>query len=138
MDKKTAISLVIPIIIIIILVFISYRIPFKYGLSKEEQEILNFTQKRLYIRDKRMDEYVKVKGPFDLVNLKTANKRDKDITSSGVSLIVISGKKKMAIINNRIVKEGDTIDDKKIARILPDRVLITGSSRRWIYLKQEK
>jgi len=137
MDKKTIISLIIPLIVISMLVLVSYHIPLKYGLSEVEQGILNFTQRELYIKDKKIEEHVKVRGPFDFINTKTAGKKgeERDITNSGVSLIVISGGEKMAIINNRIVKEGDTIDDKKIARILPDRVLITGSSRRWIYLK---
>lgn len=137
MDKKTITSLIIPLIVISILVLVSYHIPLKYGLSEEEQGILNFTQRELYIKDKKIEEHVKVRGPFDFINTKTAGKKEKegDIINSGVSLIIISGGEKMAIINNRIVKEGDTIDDKKIARILPDRVLITGSSRRWIYLK---
>ena len=48
---------------------------------------------------------------------------------------VIMGKVKRAIINNRLVKEGDKIGEAKIAKILPQKVLIkTDVKSKWVKL----
>ncbi len=43
----------------------------------------------------------------------------------------------MALIDDRLVKEGDRIDDKKIARIEPDRILVGDRTLKWEYLREE-
>lgn len=50
-----------------------------------------------------------------------------------VSLILINGRRKMAIINGVVVNEGDTVNQKKVAKIEKNRVLIKDKKgERWI------
>ena len=51
-----------------------------------------------------------------------------------VSLIVISGKNKMAMIEGAPVKEGEYYDDKRIVKIEPDRVLLKNVKSKWVYI----
>jgi hypothetical protein len=57
---------------------------------------------------------------------------------SNLSLIVISGKRKMAIIRGRIVREGDIVEGMKIAKIENERVLLKNKTERWLYLEKAK
>ena len=56
----------------------------------------------------------------------------------GLSLIVIIGKSRMAIIKGVVVKEGDSIDGVKIARIETDRVLLKDKTTQWLYMEKIK
>jgi len=73
------------------------------------------------------------KGPFNLKKNSTlkyvtnkAGKRD-----LRVSLIVISDKKNIAVVNGRFLTEGDDIMGLKVKRIEKERILLAGREEFW-------
>lgn len=145
MDNKTKILIISPFVLAVILaVTADYMdIPFKTGIPQYAYNIAPFTPTGLTIKNKeRVYSSPDIKGPldFDLSAavetslpennpLPQVNKNDRSL-----SLIIISGTDKTAIINGVPVKEGDRIADMRIVKIETDRVLLKGKTLKWMYL----
>ncbi len=146
MDNKTKILIFSPFALAIILAFAANNIdiPFKKDIPEAANRIAAFTPTGLMIKDKlRVSSSPDYKGPLDFnhsgaaklssqVN-NTAPKEDNN--DKALSLIIISGIDKTAIINGVPVKEGDRIADMKIVRIETDRVLLKNKTLKWMYLE---
>ncbi len=50
-----------------------------------------------------------------------------------LTFVIILEGKRSAMINNRFLKEGDTIEGYTVGKIEPNRVLLKGLEERWIY-----
>jgi hypothetical protein len=144
MGNKIKGLIALPLVLVIILITIANYIPFKKGLSEIETQMLGFVPVDLTIKEKQKVHITKeLKGlwpikrqdAFILQDLPTPgiNYNNKDL-----SLIVISGKNRLAVIRGVLVKEGDVINGIKIAKIEPNRVLLKSKSSKWIYLEKEK
>lgn len=145
MDNKTKILIAFPVVLVIILIFAANHIPFGKDFSNAEKQVLEFIPADLNIKEEKMAPVSRVlNSPMDFIYTETvespALKDDpvpqKDHDERSVSLIVISGGKKMAIIEGRLVNEGDKIDGMKIAAIEPGRVLLENETSQWLYLKK--
>ena len=144
MDNKTKILIALPLALIIIFIVAATYIPFQMDLSGSEREVLNFRPENLEIRKKK-DVVISsnLRSPIDFSTYAAAYKHASesdlvpqlDYNDKSVSLIVISGNKKMAIINGSLRKEGETIGGMKIARIEPGKVLLKNKGSQWLYLK---
>ncbi|MEK7238872.1 MAG: hypothetical protein AAB012_05180 [Nitrospirota bacterium] len=146
MDNKIKISIVFPVILIIILVLIANSIHFKGKFSEIEMQTLKFTPSDIMLKQKeRAQVREDLKSPIDFtragsgglfptVALDTLAPQ----AEGGLSLVVISGKSRMAIIKGVVVKEGDSIDGVKIVRIEPDRVLLKDKTTQWLYMEKIK
>jgi len=146
MDKKTIFMIALPPLLIVMLFITALIVPFEMTLSGVEQEILRFWNDDLKIqeqdvrqisdnlpspivfRQSDLEKAIENKGKGEGSALKEPN----DLVNMDISLIVISGKSKMAMIRGVPVKEGDMIADMKVERIEPDRVLIKNKTSRWI------
>ena len=145
MDKKTKLLIAFPVVLVIILMVIAGYIPFAKDFSTAEEQILEFIPADLKIK-----EEIKVlvsgylKSPMDFISPETVRKSasegasapEKSPYEKRVSLIVISGKKKLAIIEGRLVTEGDIIDGIKIAAIEPGRVILRNKTSLWLDMKK--
>ncbi len=145
MDRKTEIFLALPLVLIIVFVVAAYQVPLKGALSGFEIEMLTFTPSDLKVRIKQITHKIReLDGYFDFDSAVAYNAAaDEDdlvkkngYNDTGLSLIVISGKKKMAIMNGKLVKEGDSINGMKVARIEEEKILLKNKSSQWIYLKE--
>ncbi len=145
MDRKTEIFLALPLVLIIVFVVAAYQVPLKGALSGFEIEMLTFTPSDLKVRIKQITHKIReLDGYFDFDSAVAYNAaEDEDdlvkkngYNDTGLSLIVISGKKKMAIMNGKLVKEGDSINGMKVARIEEEKILLKNKSSQWIYLKE--
>ena len=145
MDNKTKILIAFPVVLAVILVFAANYIPLVKDLSEAEQQMLEFVPSGLKIKAAQIIHAGKdLKSPikFDSPKIvrKSPSKRDLapqiDYNVKNVSLIVITDKKKMAIIEGRVLKEGDSIDGMKIARIEPGRVLLKNKTAQWLYMEK--
>jgi hypothetical protein len=145
MDRKSGILIMLPLVLIIAFVVAAYQIPLKGALSGFETEMLTFTPSDLKVRIKQITHKIReLDGHFDFESIVAddATKNEDDLVKengyndTGLSLIVISGKKKMAIMNGKLVKEGDSINGMKIARIEEKKILLKNKSSQWIYLKE--
>jgi len=79
------------------------------------------------------------RDPFILPEMKSS--RNSIPTEDGLHLsaIIYRDGDGVAIINNRILREGDSVEGKRIEEILPDRVVLTDSTgRREIRVDQFK
>jgi hypothetical protein len=61
-----------------------------------------------------------------------------DPLALNVSLIMLDKKGALAIVNNRLVMEGDTFDGVLVKRIEADRVLLKGKESRWVYMEGKR
>ena len=145
MDRKTGIFIALPLVLIIVFVMAAYHIPLKGALSGFEIEMLTFTPSDLKVRIKQITHKIgDLDGYFDFESIVAGNATENEddlvkengYNDTGLSLIVISGKKKMAIMNGKLVKEGDSINGMKIARIEEKKILLKNKSSQWIYLKE--
>jgi hypothetical protein len=59
-----------------------------------------------------------------------------DYNDMSLSLVVVTGEEKMAIISGVLVREGDFIDDVKIERIEHNRVLLRNKTTKWLYPRE--
>jgi|GEM_PF-3385376 len=73
----------------------------------------------------------KVRNPFYLESelakqggKTTSNRQLVDVSKMSLSGIFVSDSDKIALINNEILREGESIDNKKIVSIKDDRVLV--------------
>ena len=146
-DNKTKVLIALPLALIIIFAVAATYIPFQNALSGAEQKILNFMPENLQIIEK---EQVVISNslhsPFDFstdtAEYNPGQESDLvpqlDYNDKGLSLIVISGEKKMAFINGILRKEGDKVDGMIIARIEPGKVLLKDKGSQWLYLKDKQ
>ena len=144
MDNKSKILTALPIALIILLGAIAYYIPHEGGFSEAEMRILDFTPSDMVIKKMKMLTTVRaLKAPF---NFDPAGNTDMpgehnissqaDYSGMTLSFVVVSKNSKRAIINGNIFKEGDRIDDKKIVRIDPDKVLLKSKKLEWVHLEK--
>lgn len=55
-----------------------------------------------------------------------------------VSFIMLNKKGSLAIVNNSVVAEGETLDGVLVKRIEEERVLLKGKESRWVYMEGER
>jgi hypothetical protein len=156
MDNKTKILIFFPFVLVIILAVTANYIPFDRGLSATEESVSRFRPANIAIKEiQRIDSVPDIKGPLDF-NYSAAgnssppdndlvsdhdlglNNKSTDLNKSDdkvLSLIIISGGNRSAIIKGVPVKEGDTIADMKIVKIQHDRVLLKDKTLKWMYLE---
>ncbi|MBI5663810.1 MAG: hypothetical protein HZC49_01785 [Nitrospirae bacterium] len=147
MDNKTKIFLFSPFALAIILAVAANYIPVDMGPSGIGNRISMFSPSGLTLKEKQR-VYVSpdLISPMDFnysppveVSL-PENKEEKavlheDNNDRTLSLIVISGEGRTAIIDGMPVKEGDKIADMKIVKIEHDRVLLKDKTLKWMYLE---
>ncbi len=145
MDNKTKILIAFPVALVIILIIAANHVPFGQDLSNAEKQVLEFVPADLKIEEEKMAAVSgKLKSPVEFIHVETLRRPvskneptpQKEHDERNVSLIVISGGKKMAIIEGRLVKEGDRVYGTKVAAIEPGRVLLENETSQWLYLKK--
>ncbi len=145
MDNKTKILIAFPIILVIILIFVAGYVPFSKDFSDAEEQILEFIPADLKIKElKRLLVSGGINSPIDFKLSQIVQKSDskgdtapqEDQIENNVSFIIISGKRKMAIIDGRLLTEGDQIDGVLIAAIEPGRVLLKSKISQWVYMDE--
>lgn len=143
MENKTKILIAFPVILVIILIFVAGYVPFSKDFSAAEEQILEFIPADLKIKEvKRLLVSGGINSPIDFkqsqIVQKFVSKGDtvpqEDHIEKNVSLIIISGKRKMAIIDGRLFMEGDQIYGALIAAIEPGRVLLKSKISQWVYM----
>ncbi|RJQ56986.1 MAG: hypothetical protein C4526_00375 [Nitrospiraceae bacterium] len=147
MDNRTKILIAFPFVFIIILFIAAAGVPFREEVTGAEEQILAFSAAGLDIRETPAVSFageINIPMKFDIPETVVTAAAESDTApgnnynNSSVSLIVVSGKRKMAVIRGVIVREGDSFDGMKIAEIGPDRVLLKNKTEKWLYLEKTK
>ena len=140
MDNKSKIAIIFPFVLAIILVLAAFHVPFTWKGSAAERQVLRFIPADLTIVRKVLPRIARgLKGPFNFSSTNIIRKTDNDelvrkidYNDTTLSLIVMSGTNRMAVINGSLVKEGDWIDDMKVVTIERDRVLLKNKTQHWL------
>ncbi len=146
LDNKTKILIALPLVLIVILGIGATYIPFQIALSGPEERVLNFKPDNLEIsKQKEVIISSNLHSPVDFKLPAAASEpEDKDDlvaeldyndTDKNLTLTVISGDRKMAVINGSLRKVGETVNGMKIARIEPGKVLLKNKKSQWLYIK---
>lgn len=139
MLKKIIILSLLPFLLIIASVIAASLIDFQHTLAEKEQ-LLNVTYKSVgTFRKEASVVKNNLKSPLEIPEafippiLTTADEPGK-----GVSLIMIREEEKIAIINGKIVREGDVIDKMEILKIEKDKIFIKSNRTKWIYMEERR
>ena len=142
-DNKTKMLVMAPVTIAIVLLGFASFIEFTGDVSPIERQVLNFEYKRLNVKEIEAALPVKIlEWAFDPGRVKNEyalpETSDEAVENEDpeVSMIIISGDSSMAMIDGRLVKEGDIIDDTRVVKIEADRVLLNNEESKWIYVKE--
>lgn len=159
MDRRMKIQIVMPFLLIFFSMISAGFISFKPSLSPAELRIAEFVPKTVELRERQPSEVSGLKSLFEVVKqepkgilsapLSTiAPQPSKDKADIGkpvelkASMIVVTESRRLAIVNNQVVRENDIIERIKIERIEKDRIMITehmendkAQGKRWIYLE---
>ncbi len=146
-DNKTRLLISLPIVLLVLLAISADYIPLIQELSVVEQQILEFTPDQLKINEKQKVPISRnLHSPIDFKSVPAEQQaklgddlvQQFDYNDKSLSLVVISDKKKMAVINGRLFKEGETVDGTKIAKIEPGRVLLKNKTSQWLHVEEVK
>ena len=144
-NRKQVILMLIPLIAITFSMPVLFHVSFKAALSPVEQEALRFSYKKSAVILKQPVTVTHLKSPIELPAAAQKDfprmplseifreiKKEKKIL-----LILINDNRKMAIINDIVVKEGDMIDHSRVKKIEKNRVLIKDKEgEEWIELQR--
>jgi len=139
---KTRILIILPVVFIVICAAAAFYIPFDRTVTDVEMQVLNFIPSSLkVVSTPVIVRALKGEGPFDFASAQPVTDHAAEHLGkeqgATVSLIVISGDSRMAVIDGMTVQEGDSIRGMRIAKIESDRILLQNRSSQWLYLKEE-
>jgi len=134
----------------------SNMVEFETRLTASETRLMQFYPEETGMKDHfftkaSLDVSKIYKSPIEILEAKAVNASgrlseaaddapaEKKSPEFALSMVVISEKRKMAVINDRLLNEHDRLDRVRIARIEKDRVLLKSKeSVWWEYLKETK
>lgn len=139
MDKQFIAVVVCSLVAIVLVVLGSLRVNFDLALSPAEKSILLFKYDKQNIKERQFTAMAALKNPMEsgfaekksYPSVKLSDIAPVD--QQRVSFILIRGEKKIAIIDNLVVREGDTVNEGRIARIEKGGVLVKNKEgERWL------
>ena len=142
-NKKIIVFLVLIPVTAVVVILTSTLAKFAPSFSPVEQKVFNFTYERVPdISERQPLSVSSIRNPVDLRRggeegfPKTALAEmvpPPETAEKRVSFILVNQKKRLAIIDGKLVHEGDVIDNRKIAKIEKDKVLLKGKEgEKWL------
>jgi hypothetical protein len=139
MDRQFFILISCSFIVIALVLFGVSQVSFDLSLSPAEKGILLFRYEKLKIKERQSAVVTGLKSPMEsgtsdrksYPSVKLSDIAPPD--RQRVSLVLIRGERKIAIIDSLVVREGDSINDGRIARIEKGGVLVKNKEgERWL------
>jgi hypothetical protein len=139
MDRQFFILISCSVIVIALVLFGVSQVSFDLSLSPAEKGILLFRYEKLKIKERQSAVVTGLKSPMEsgtsdrksYPSVKLSDIAPPD--RQRVSLVLIRGERKIAIIDSLVVREGDSINDGRIARIEKGGVLVKNKEgERWL------
>jgi len=132
MYKQFTILIAGSVVVILLVLFGLSHVKFQLFLTPQERNVLLFTHEKIKINERRVQVVQNLKSPISVATDKAGYPGVQLAEVAPIegregqrlTFILIRGKKKIAIIDNLVVKEGDMISQGKVARIEKDGVLI--------------
>ena len=145
-NRNHTIFILLPFIAIAFSAIVCSMVRVTPALSPLEQELSGFSYKKSAVLRKQPLTVTYLKSP---VELPVAAQKDfpriplseifppETKKEKKVLLIMVSDNRKMAIINDIVVKEGDAVDDGRVEKIEKNRVLIKNKKgEEWLKIEQ--
>jgi len=141
-DRQFFILVACSAIAIVLVVIGMSHINFGLHLTPVERGILLFRQEKIMMTERHftavpalknpMDQHLSEKKSYPSVKLSDIAPREQQ----HVSLVLIRGDKRIAIIDNLVVREGDGISQGRVARIERNGVLIKNrEGEQWLKIR---
>lgn len=152
MNGRLKILAVLPFLVVIASFITTKVVNFESVLTAKEKQVLEFVPGKIEVIE-RQALVVKndLKSPIEIIKStlsrdfpskplsviapRIARDEGEKIIEGIVSLIVIGGERKIAIVNGVVVKEGDSVGGMEIAKIEKDRILIKSNGTKWLHLE---
>jgi hypothetical protein len=146
-DKKIILFIVSIPLIAILVIFMVTKVTFDLSLSPMERKLFNFNYENIpKIAERSVTQIGSLKNPIALTH-SSSQKGFPDTplaelsppsspAEKRVSMILVNKNRKIAIIDGKLVNEGDVVDRHRIARIEKDRVLLKNKEgEKWLKLE---
>lgn len=162
MDNSIKIKIAAPFFLGIVALFVVKMIDMKLSLTSSEMRIIDYAQEEVPLKKKSASQVVissNLKSPIEISTKSLGDYPPVPLSHVApqhgqpegvspeikVSMIIISGKSRMAIVNGEVVGEETVIGKKIVKKIEKDRVLIAGHglkddnfSSTWFMLEEAK
>ncbi|HBH87299.1 MAG TPA: hypothetical protein DDY17_06845 [Syntrophaceae bacterium] len=144
-NHKIIIILVsVPVVALLIMYMIS-GVKFSPSFSAEEQKVFNFSDEQTpQFAHRKQLPVIRIKSPISLSqNAERGFPKTSlvemspppDATGKRVSFILLHKKRNLAIVDGKLVHEGDLLGNQKIAKIEKDKILLKGrEGEKWLNL----
>lgn len=139
MDRRFITVMVCSVVAIILIVFGVWQVNFDLSLSPAERGILQFRYEKQKMKERQSPVVSGLKNPMESASSERKSYPSvkladiAPVEQQRVSLVLIRGEKKIAIIDNLVVREGDSINEGRIARIEKGGVLVKNKEgERWL------
>lgn len=150
-NNKQTILLVLPFVAVSLAVFALSHVKFKPALLPVEQRLSGLAYEKVKVIRRRqplvvsaadspiaLEKQTSLRPDYPQVPLSTIAPLAPQEPQVGmkISFILISGGRKMAIIDGKVVNEGDMFNQKKVAKIEKNRVLLKNKQmEEWIKIE---
>ncbi|MBI4843508.1 MAG: hypothetical protein HY809_04195 [Nitrospirae bacterium] len=135
LDIKLISLAVLPFILMAAAAMVAAKMDITYKMTKEEQEILGFELKDVSIPERKevTDKMLQVPTLIEKIMgereyVPTEEEKKQQEVQLVVTMIIVSERGSMAIVNGMVVMEGDSIGDQKILKIESDKILVEYSA----------
>jgi hypothetical protein len=145
-NKKIIIFLVSIPIAALIIIFVISKVKFAPSFSPVEQKGFSFAYENTpRITERKQSSVSSIKNPIDLTktseqgfpkaSLEETVPPPAATTEKRISFILVNRNKKLAIIDGKLVHEGDKVDNHTVARIEKDKILLKNrEGEKWLKL----
>ena len=141
-EKHFSILIICSAIVIALVLFGVSHISFDLHLSPAERGILMFRHEKLSMKERQFAMVSALKNPMEHGNLGKKGYPSVKLSDIAppegqrVSLVVIRGEKRIAIVDNLVVREGDSMNEGRIARIEKNGGLVKNKEgERWLKIQ---
>ncbi len=140
MPKQLIVLAIAPFILIPAAGIIAMKINLEPQLTPNELKVLEFTEDEIGLTERETSAIKTVlRSPMEIVTKETGAPlvtTEEDKIDLKISMIVITKRGGMAIVNGMVVTVGDSVEGLKIARIEKNRILLNDNrGKRWIYIE---
>jgi hypothetical protein len=142
MNRQFIILIICTAIAIALVLFGVSQISFDLHLSHAERGILLFRHEKLSIKERQFAMVPALKNPMESGIIEKEGYPSVKLSDIAppeqqkVSLVLIRGEKKIAIIDKLVVREGDSINEGRVARIEKNGVLVKNKEgERWLKIQ---
>ena len=144
-NKKIIIFLVSIPVVALIIIFLISKVKFAPSFSPAEQKVFSFTAENTpRITERKQSAVSSIKNPIDPTKTSEQGFPKASLEEivpppatkeKRISFILVNKDRKLAIINGKLVREGDKVDNNTIARIEKDKILLKNKEgEKWLRL----